>query len=129
MRDSRQTAELAASLEVQLRENRVRAGTPFAARVTTQNTGLAVWLPTSAGAGAVHLGCHLLDVAGKVIDPDYCRCLLTPGTGTSILPGDRVTMEAQIPSPQQGRYVIEFDLVAEEVCWFAQWISDGARAG
>jgi predicted O-methyltransferase YrrM len=119
VRDSRQTAELAASLQVEVRENRVCAGTPFAARVTTQNTGRAVWLPTSAGKGAVHLGCHLLDTSGTVIDSDYCRCLLTPGTGSSILPGDRIAMEAQIPSPQPGSYLIEFDLVAEGVCWFA----------
>jgi predicted O-methyltransferase YrrM len=127
VRDSRQTAELAASLEVQLRENRVHAGIPFAARVTTQNTGRAVWLPTSAGKGAVHLGCHLLDGSGKVIDADYCRCLLTPGTGTSILPGDRITTETRIPSPQRGRYLIEFDLVAEEVCWFARHGSQPVR--
>ena len=120
VRDSRQTSELVASLQVQFRENRVREGTPFSARVTAENAGSALWLPTSAGRGAVHLGCHLLDPAGKVINPDHCRCLLTPGTGTSILPGDRLTMEAKVPSPRQGRYLMEFDLVAEGVCWFAR---------
>jgi hypothetical protein len=120
VRDSRQTSELVASLQVQFRENRVREGTPLSARVTAENAGSALWLPTSAGRGAVHLGCHLLDPAGTVINPDHCRCLLTPGTGTSILPGDRLTMEAQVPSPRKGRYLLEFDLVAEGVCWFAR---------
>jgi predicted O-methyltransferase YrrM len=120
VRDSRQTSELVANLQVQFRENRVREGTPFAARVTTENAGTAVWLPTSAGRGAVHLGCHLLDETGKIINADHCRCLLTPGRGTSILPGDRLTMEAQVPSPGKGSYLMEFDLVAERVCWFAR---------
>ncbi len=50
---------------------------------------------------------------------DHCRCPLTPGRGTSILPGDRLTLEAYVPAPTRGRYVMEFDLVAEGVCWFA----------
>jgi hypothetical protein len=120
VRDSRQPRDLGANLQVQFRETRIPEGTPFSARVTAENSGRAVWLPTSAGQGAVHVGCHLLDSAGKILNPDYCRCLLTPGTGTSILPGDILTTDAQVPSPRKGRYIMEFDLVAEGVCWFAR---------
>lgn len=119
VRDSRAPAELFARLEVQLREHRVEAGTPFSAQVAVQNIGRAVWLPTNAGPGAVHLGCHLLDRAGNVLNLDHYRCLLTSGAGAAVLPGDRLTIAAQIPSPPTGQYLMEFDLVAEDVCWFA----------
>jgi len=124
VRDSRQPSELLARLSVQFREHSVPEGLPFSAQVTAENAGRAVWLPTSAGTGAVHLGCHLLDASGKVMNHDHCRCLLTPGRGTSILPGDRLTMDAYVPAPSRGRYVMEFDLVAEGVCWFA---NNGSR--
>jgi hypothetical protein len=127
VRDSRQTADLRASLQVQFRETRVKEGMPFSARIATENIGRAVWLPTSAGQGAVHLGCRLFDQAGKAINPDYHRCLLTPGTGTTILPGDNLTLETQVPSPPKGRYLLEFDLVAEGVCWFARNGSETVR--
>jgi hypothetical protein len=120
VRDSRQKSDLRASLQVRLPKTTVREGTSFLAQVTAENTGRAVWLPTSAGRGAVHLGCRLLDPAGNGIDPDYCRRLLTPGTGTPILPGDSLTLEVQIPPPRKGGYILEFDLVAEHVCWFAR---------
>jgi hypothetical protein len=118
--DSRQPQDLAANLEVQFRQTSVPEGSALSARVLAENSGRAVWLPTSAGQGAVHLGCHLLSPAGKSLDVDYCRCLLTPGAGTSILPGDSLTLETSVPSPHKGRYILEFDLVAEGVCWFAQ---------
>jgi hypothetical protein len=92
---------------------------PFSARLTAENNGKAVWLPTSAGHGAVHVGCHLLDAAGRILDPDYCRCRLAPGEGAAVLPGDCLTTDAHVPSPGKGRYIMEFDLVAEGVCWFA----------
>jgi hypothetical protein len=120
VRDSRQPRDLGAKLRVEFRETRVPEGTPFSARVTAENSGRAVWLPTSAGHGAVHVGCHLLDTAGRILNPDYCRCQLTPGAGASILPGDNLTTDAQLPSPGKGRYIMEFDLVAEGVCWFAR---------
>jgi predicted O-methyltransferase YrrM len=125
VRDSRQPRDLGGNLRVEFRETRVPEGTPFLARVSAENSGRAVWLPTSAGEGAVHVGCHLLDPAGRILNADYCRCLLTPGTGTAVLPGDNLTADAQIPSPTKGRYIIEFDLVAEGVCWFAR---TGAKA-
>jgi predicted O-methyltransferase YrrM len=127
VRDSRQPRDLAAKLQVEFRETRVSEGTPFSARLTAENSGRAVWLPTSAGLGAVHVGCHLLDTAGRILDLDYCRCPLTPGAGTSILPGDNLTTDAQVPSPGKGRYIMEFDLVAEGVCWFARRGANSVR--
>jgi predicted O-methyltransferase YrrM len=118
--DSRQSSELVANLQVQFRENKIPEGASLSVRVSAENAGRAVWLPTSAAEGAVHLGCHLLDPAGNVINRDHCRCLLTPGRGTPILPGDSLTTEALVPSPRKGCYLMEFDLVAEGVCWFAR---------
>jgi predicted O-methyltransferase YrrM len=124
IRDSRQPFDLSANLQVQLRETTVAEGTALSAHVTAENSGRAVWLPTSAGHGAVHLGCHLLSPAGKNLNSDFCRCVLTSAAGISVLPGDCLTLEAHVPSPHKGRYILEFDLVAEGVCWFAQ---QGAR--
>jgi predicted O-methyltransferase YrrM len=124
VRDSRQASDLVANLQVQFRENKIPEGATLSVRISAENAGRAVWLPTSAIEGAVHLGCHLLDPAGNVINRDHCRCLLTPGRGTAILPGDCLTTDALVPSPRRGRYLMEFDLVAEGVCWFA---ANGSR--
>jgi predicted O-methyltransferase YrrM len=119
VRDSRQPVDLRAALDVIFRETRVKEGTRFAAQVTATNLGSAVWLPITAPQGPVRLGCHLLDPNGKQLDQDFARCILTPCMPEPILPGETRSLETEVPAPPKGRYILEFDLVAEGVCWFA----------
>jgi len=117
--DSRQAGGLSAQLTVTLLSAKVKEGTPFIANVTARNSGQAVWLPITTRLGSVSLGCHLLDAEGKALEMNYLRHPLTPDAH-AILPGQTANFQMRIPSPPKGRYVLEFDLVSQSVCWFTQ---------
>lgn len=136
--DSRQQAGLLADLEVTLASARVADGDLLHLNVVVTNIGTAVWLP-STGAnestpasifdergnlikenlqrGAVHLGSHLFDGQGRLLERDYSRHLLTEDA-RPVKPGDVVSFKTTLAAPKQGGYVLEFDLVSEWVCWF-----------
>ena len=119
--DSRSRAGLAARLEVKLASPSVQAGEPVVAQVSVTNNGRAVWLPRNAGRGAVLLGSRVLDAAGQSSDREMVRHGLTPASGRPIQPGETVQLEVRIPSPAKaGSYVLEFDLVSEDITWFSQ---------
>lgn len=120
VKDSRKPAELRANLDVTLRQTHVRGTAPFEAKITVKNTGRAIWLPHSAPAGSVLIGCHLCDRTGKPLDLNYSRHLLTPHAPEPTLPGESRQLETTVPAPPPGQYVLEFDLVSEGVCWFAR---------
>jgi ubiquinone/menaquinone biosynthesis C-methylase UbiE len=117
--DSRQRAGLVAELSINIPQNKVEEGLPFIAYVTVTNIGNVIWLPTTAKIGAVNLGGHLLDQSGQQVNYDYFRQVLTPGENRSIAPNETLTFEMQVPSPPKGRYILEFDMVSEGVCWFS----------
>lgn len=117
--DSRSRAGLAATLEVKLASATVKEGTPLRVQASITNSGRAAWLPASSKVGAVQLGCHLLDASGKMLKVVYFRQALIPGDGLPVAPGKTVKIDARIPSPPKGRYVLEFDLLSESVGWFA----------
>ena len=115
-RDSRQPESLIASLRVEMEQGSVQEGVPLAIKVTAKNVGSAVWLPATAPLGQVHLGCKLLDERGRQLNQDFYR---SPFSSEAVLPGDNVEFAASVPSPPKGRYVLEFDFVAEGVAWFS----------
>jgi len=125
--DSRQPTGLKAALRVGLESRVVVEGRSFRGHASATNTGSAVWLPFSSPRGAVLLGGHLASETGKRIDLDLVRARLTPGEGTPIAPGETVEVDFEIPAPPKGRYIIEFDLVAEGVSWFELNNSEVAR--
>ena len=97
----------------------------FALRV--ENTGLARWPARGEepdGRGAVHLGSHLLRADEEEVAWDYARADLPRDLG----PGEaaRVEIRARAPSGP-GRYVVEFDMVAEHVAWFEDFGSGTLR--
>jgi SAM-dependent methyltransferase len=116
--DSRQREGLLAQLQVELATARVAASEPFSLKAVVKNSGTAVWLPTTARVGAVHFGAHLFDERGVLLDLDYFRHRLTPGEGRAIPPGETLEIAAEVPAPPAGKYVLQFDLVSEAVCWF-----------
>jgi SAM-dependent methyltransferase len=116
--DSSSRLGLKARLAVKVFRRKIKEGEALAAKITIKNTSPSVWLPGNADKGAVHLGCHLLDHQGKLIELDFYREKLTQGSGRPIGPKESVLVQARIGSPPPGAYILEFDLVAEGVCWF-----------
>jgi len=122
--DSRRRTGLIARLSVVPATTKIREGTFFIAQVTVTNISRCLWLPAEVPVGAVKLGCHLLDDSARTLELDYFRQPLTPGKGRAINPGETITLRIRMPAPARGRYILEFDLVSEEVCWFA---ANGSR--
>ena len=118
-RDSRYRAGLTAKIDVAARSQPPREGEaiPFDAIIT--NTGEGVWLPLSAGLGAVMLGCHVYQSDGTVFRKSFHWEPLTPAGGSPIAPGQTVSVEAHLPPLPKGSYIIEFDMVSNDICWFA----------
>lgn len=117
--DSRQATDaLRASIEVELPAT-AEAGAAVPVRATVTNTGRATWLPSGAGPGEVALGTHLYDRTGalRTFDLHWARLSEPP---RPIEPGETVAIEFALPPLPAGSFEIEFDCVAEKVCWFAQ---------
>ena len=125
--DSRGRDGLRATLEVNLASAAVKEGSPLTAQVVVTNSGSALWLPHTAGIGAVQLTCHLLDASGKLLVQGYSRHPLTPGDGRTIARGETVKIDVRIPPPPKGRYVLECDLLSESVVRFSVVGSEAVR--
>ena len=87
-------------------------------RLHMENVGLARW-PSSGDAvtekGAVFLGAHLLLANEEEIAWDYGRARLPH----DLEPGETADIEIKLQAPAAtGRYIVEFDMVAEHVTWF-----------
>ena len=116
-RDSREQSWLTAALQVEVDDPSPAAGGTVRGRAVAHNNGKALWLPSDAPVGPVRLGVHLYDDDGRLIDLDYARVPL-PADAHGVAPGESVELRFELPVPAAGRYVMEFDLVAEGVCWF-----------
>jgi len=95
----------------------VRSGEParFVARV--MNTGLTRWQrqTDAAGLGRVQLGVSLLDGQGRLQQLDFARYPLP----RDVEPGEGVEITGALPPLLHlGRVGLQFDLVAEGICWF-----------
>lgn len=114
--DSRVATGLACKVTIELQaEPRIGAPTPFTARIV--NTGSSEWLPSRVSRGGVSLGAHLYGGDGALLDFDFFR---VPISDDTFGPNVQVIVHGVIPPLQSGRYVVEFDCVANNVTWFAQ---------
>ncbi len=116
--DSRQAEGLHARIEIEPAALEVGAGESVVARVTVINDGTATWLPASAGIGGVCLGCNLLDAHGELLTADYLW-FRQPVSEGPVPPGESASFDASLPMSETGSYLLEFDLVSEQVSWFA----------
>lgn len=115
--DSRDRAGLSCALSVQLQSGRARSHGWIEGVVTARNTGKARWLSSDALFGPVKLGVHLKSADGQLLDYDFGRAKLP--AGRSVEPGETVEIPLRITAPaRRGDYLLEFDLVSEDVCWF-----------
>lgn len=95
-----------------------RASSELTFHLRVENVGLARW-PSAGEAGtekgAVYLGSHLLKSDEEEVDWDYGRARLPH----DLEPGEAASLEIKLQAPETpGRYIVEFDMVAEYVTWF-----------
>lgn len=87
-------------------------------RLRVENIGLTRWPATGdadTGAGAIYLGSHLLRETEEEVEWDYARARLP----RDLEPGDTAEIELKVRLPKTpGRYILEFDMVAEHITWF-----------
>jgi tRNA (mo5U34)-methyltransferase len=87
-------------------------------RLRLENIGLIQWPAAGENEserGAVSLGAHLLKANEEEIAWDYGRARLP----RDLKPGDVAEIEFKVRAPETpGRYIVEFDMVAEHVTWF-----------
>jgi len=118
-RDSRSRHGLTGRISLSPAAITVREGEPVKLKAIVTNDSKSVWLPASAGAGAVMLGCHVHHAGGSVFRESYQWVALTSGEGRKIFPGETVAVDVELAPLPRGSYVLEFDLVSNNVCWLA----------
>jgi tRNA (mo5U34)-methyltransferase len=92
-----------------------------------ENIGLARWPARgepSDDRGAVHLGSHLLRSDEEEVEWDYARAHLP----RDLEPGEAAPLSFKVRAPEApGRYLVEFDMLAEHVAWFEDFGSGTLR--
>jgi hypothetical protein len=105
-----------ARLDVRLPDT-VPAGEAFVAELDAMNAGGLRWTPPTLVWPRLFLSYHVRDPAGEVMVWDGAR---TP-VGRVVDPGESAAFLPIVEAPDRpGDYVLEFDLVDEGECWFAE---------
>lgn len=95
-----------------------RASSELTFRLRVENVGQARWPAAGEaerGKGAVSLGSHLLRMDEEEVDWDYGRAPLP----RDLEPGETADIEFKVRAPHiSGKYIVEFDMVAEHITWF-----------
>ena len=95
----------------------VSPGEAIIAEVIARNTGVLAWTPYAGDWPTLKLGYHLSECNGQLISWDGPRFSLPRFTP----PGGEVTFVCTFEAPKTiGSYVLEWDLVSELECWFAE---------
>lgn len=119
VRDSRHGGSgLRAAISIEMPTS-VAAGIVVPVKATVRNEGSAAWLASGVSPGGVSLGVHLCQPNGEVREFDFHWESLVKPPGR-IEPGDEVQLEFTIPGVEAGEYSLEFDCVADRICWFGQ---------
>lgn len=124
--DSRGTEGLDAAIAIDV-PPQAASGVSIPARAVVTNSGRAAWLASGTIPGGVSLGCHLHDAAGQLKSFDFHWQNLTDPP-RRIEPGETVEVVFDLPPLPEGDYVLEFDCVADRICWFAQVGSKSVHA-
>ncbi|HVS84192.1 MAG TPA: methyltransferase domain-containing protein [Gaiellaceae bacterium] len=95
---------------------RVPAGAQALARVRVRNASGEWWSPVR-GRQMIELGNHWLDERGRLLVQDDGRADL----GQDFGPGHEAVLELVVTAPSEpGRYLLELDMVQQDVGWFAR---------
>ena len=126
-KDSRYRDGLTARINVAPAAVTVREGESIKLKATVTNSSSSIWLPRSAGLGAVMLGCHVRHADASIFRESFHWEPLTAGEGREILPDETIDVGVQLPALPVGEYLLDFDMVSNDVCWFAINGSEVAR--
>ena len=118
-RDSRYRQGLTAKIQVSPTTVIVAQEEPARLKAVITNTSEAIWLPRPAGLGAVMLGCHVYHRDGSVFRESFHWEPLSSDDNRAVKPRETVTINLTLPVLPAGDYRIIFDMVSNDVCWFA----------
>jgi SAM-dependent methyltransferase len=94
---------------------RMPAGADALVRARVRNASRAHW-SGAPGEQMIYLGNHWLAEDGVLLVLDDGRV----GLGRDLEPGAEVDLELRVRAPEApGRYLLELDLVQQDVCWFS----------
>lgn len=104
-----------------------RSGEELRFTLRLENAGLTPWTARGedeTGKGAVQLGAHLLRSDEEELSWDYGRADLP----RDLEPGEVESVSIALRAPvEPGRYIVEFDMVAEHIAWFEDFGSGTLR--
>jgi hypothetical protein len=87
----------------------------LALQVAARNSGDAHWIHQADEIfGIVRVGTHLYDGSDNLLSIDHSRHDLPH----AVAPGDAVSFQITVPTPDTGDVRLVVDLVAEGVTWF-----------
>ena len=118
-RDSRYRQGLTAQISVSPATVTAAEAKPIKLSAVVKNSSETIWLPRAAGLGAVMLGCHVYHENGTAFRESYHWEPLSNDDNRAIQPDETVKIEFNLPGLPVGRYRIDFDMVSNDVCWFA----------
>jgi len=112
-----------AKVTVVERPRAIKAGDRFEVHVQVKNQGDATWpaLGTPDERFRIHLGNHWLDANRSPVIFDDGRA----GLPHDVDPGEEVALSVTVNAPRNpGHYLLEIDMVQEQVAWFKDRGSD-----
>lgn len=118
-KDSRYRQGLTAQIKISPSSMTANAEQPIRLSAVIKNSSDTVWLPRAAGLGAVMLGCHVFHADGAAYRESYHWEPLAADDNRAVQPGETVKIEFEMPGLPAGRYRVDFDMVSNDVCWFA----------
>lgn len=118
-KDSRYRQGLTAQIKIAPAAQTAIASEPIHFSATIKNNSETVWLPRGAGLGAVMLGCHVFYSDGTAFKESYHWEPLSTDENRTIQPGETLKLDFDLPGLPAGHYRIDFDMVSNDVCWFA----------
>jgi hypothetical protein len=91
------------------------AGSQVTIPLKITNLGKRIFV--SGGSYPIHIGAHLIGAVHDVmLNYDFLRATI-PGV---LKPNQTKEVHLEFTAPQQGRYILQIDLVQEGIAWFAQ---------
>lgn len=118
-KDSRYRDGLTAAIQISPESSIAFEGAALRLHAAVRNTSQSVWLPQAAGLGAVMLGSHVYHADGTVFRESYHWQPLSVDENRIINPGEKIEIDFDLPGLPVGGYRIDFDMVSNDVCWFA----------
>ena len=116
---SRHPGVLTCELRVNGVPTEATSGAEISVTAHALNTGDTIWTAQPARRGGfVTLGCKLMTVGGRLLNDTLGRTLLPH----DVEPGDAVEVQMSVLLPGElaaGPYLLLFDLVDEQICWFS----------